>query len=175
MFEVNEQKFGIVNSFNINEYTTPLPDAETQAKALEDYQRKQAQQGKSNGKTRGRGRSIGDKVSPVLQPHQKQQRDMRSHSVSGAENSLAPAVASMFAAFSQAKPPMPPPPVPVRTAPSTNDSAQPIERGGASSARTNNSLSWSTKAEAPQAPSCGAHVAPAISFSFNRDEIVSCI
>jgi len=162
MFEVNERKFGIVNSFNINEYTTPLPDAATQAKALEEYQRLQATHGT---KVRSRGRSTSGK-SPKLQPQPKQQRDMRRHSVgSGAE--LAPSVASMFAAFSQSRPTMPPlPPQPTST-------SLPAPSLTAPSLPANNSFPANVKSMASE--HCGALVAPPISFSFNREEILSCI
>jgi hypothetical protein len=87
MFAVNEAKFGIVNSFNMDEYSVPMPDAATQAKALEEYERNQAARGK------GRDRSG---TSPTLQPATKQSKNGRRHSI-GAKAELAPAVANIFA------------------------------------------------------------------------------
>lgn len=87
MFQVNEQKFGVVNSFTMDEYTVPLPDAATQAKALEEYYAKNGAAPPGGKKAKGRRKS-NDKVSPTMQPQQKLQK-------SGA--ALAPSVANIFA------------------------------------------------------------------------------
>jgi len=86
MFQVNEQKFGVVNSFTMDEYTVPLPDAATQAKALEEYYAKNGGAPGGGKKARG-GRRKSNEVSPALQPQQV--------GVNG--GALAPSVANIFA------------------------------------------------------------------------------
>jgi 8-oxo-dGTP pyrophosphatase MutT (NUDIX family) len=152
MFAVNESKFGVVDTFNMDEYTVPMPDAETQAKALRDYELKNP--GK---KGRGKGHSRGG--SPPLQPQQKKRSssvDANSMPVAG----LAPTVAQMFATFAaQSATPMP---QLVLTEDTCTTNAFIMARG-----------------EAPiSTASCGATLGVEPSgtgFSFNRDAIMSCI
>lgn len=161
MFRVNEDKFGIVNSFNMDEYTVPLPDAETQAKALAAYQKNQA------AKNRGRGASV-DKISPNLQPLQKQRKNTRRHSVgcldaarsTQSSPEFVPAVAKMFELCANQQTHAVPQPVAVQ---------QPVM----AEAKSLKLPSFEASAGLPR--TCGASFAPTISFAFNKEEILSCI
>lgn len=159
MFAVNETKFGIVNSFNYDEYTVPLPDAATQARAMEEYRKNQAQKGRS------RGSSVDHppaKVSPNLQPL-KQQKSTRRHSVGGPPGSpLAPSVANIFAMAQQQQS--------VNTPNTTRPSSMSLGSAQFSAPR----LPPATTSDMV-APSCAAHMAPTLSFAFNTEEILSCI
>jgi 8-oxo-dGTP pyrophosphatase MutT (NUDIX family) len=192
MFAVNEAKFGVVNTFNYEEYTTQLPDAETQAKALAHFRANLASQGK------GKSRCRSTNPSPSLQPQPKLRKEQRRHSVgsgmekrqapaaSSSTQQLAPSVASMFAAFSD-----------------NTHVAKGRERSGTTGAivKTSEIIPEASMAaakrtdvqplcdnipnlnlpaseagtQAGNATSCGAHVAPMSSFTFNCEEIMSCI
>ena len=103
MFAVNESKFGVVDTFNMDEYTVAMPDAETQAKALRDYELKNPGK-KGRGKRHSRNGSRPN--SPPLQPQQK--KHSSSVDASSMPAGLAPAVAQMFATFAaQSTTPMP--------------------------------------------------------------------
>jgi ADP-ribose pyrophosphatase YjhB (NUDIX family) len=155
MFAVNEEKFGIVNTFNIDDYSVPLPDAETQAKALQMWRQSQQAQGKAaQGKGRGRGR--GQSVSPQLQPQRKHHKgkehaeaEPASENLHAPSAELAPSVASVFERALQGK-------------------LATLHQG-----HINNIPNHSKTAAT--SVSCGAGVKPASSFAFNREEIMSCI
>jgi 8-oxo-dGTP pyrophosphatase MutT (NUDIX family) len=134
MFQVNEEKFGVVNSFNYEDYTVALPDAAAQAAIMADYE---AKNGKLGGKGKGRGR--GKTVSPQMQPQQKKHAAMGQDE---GKTPLAPSVANIFALAAQQ------PPAPVEKPAMEASSA--------------------TK-------TCSATEAPAFSFTFNTEEILSCI
>ena len=99
MFQVNEEKFGVVNSFTMDEYTVPLPDAATQAKAMEEYYAKNGGSSTKGGK--GKRRKSNDKMSPTLQSQQGQPAEQGM--------ALAPSVANIFAMAAGGGPPVPTP------------------------------------------------------------------
>jgi ADP-ribose pyrophosphatase YjhB (NUDIX family) len=156
MFAVNEEKFGIVNTFNIDEYSVPLPDAETQAKALEMWRQSQQAQGKAR-KGKGAGRGRGQSVSPSLQPERKQHKSKEHAPAEPATENLnalsasemAPSVASVFERALQGK-------------------LATLHQGHINHIPNHNNT-------AATSVSCGAGVPTASSFAFNREEIMSCI
>jgi 8-oxo-dGTP pyrophosphatase MutT (NUDIX family) len=176
MFAVNEAKFGIVNSFNMDEYTVPLPDAATQAKALEEYQKLQGSKGKG---VRSRGQTL-DRVSPTLQPVHKKGKNSRRHSV-GSPSELAPSVANMFALAGAVKataavpstPPLPAPRVPAMTPPLAARPDMPRPRGG--SLDLEKLQLPVSEANSVPPTKCAAYVAAPVSFAFNKEDILSCI
>jgi len=135
MFQVNEEKFGVVNSFNYEDYTVKLPDAATQAQIMADYE---AKNGKLGGKGKGRGRGSKN-VSPLIEPQQKKYAAAADDET---KTPLAPSVANIFA-LAQQQAPMAKPEVPISEATSANKTC--------------------------------AVEAPAFSFAFNTEEILSCI
>ena len=195
MFAVNETKFGVVDSFNMDEYTVPLPDAATQIKALEKYRTNLMAEG------RGRSNTNVDKTSPNLQPH-KQRKNNRRHSVGSRTESerdmnlkddatLALSVANTFA----------------MCASNTSDA---IQQSALNTYTNNGDLSvrsplvpsvakiFASFAKDVRPPAgdahtpsnqkhdeksgaiitgqtCGTHVVPQFSFAFNAEEILSCI
>jgi len=161
MFEVNAKKFGVHNTFTMDQYTTPLPDAATQAKILEQYEVIQALRKKStprNGKGHGNGR--------------RHSADSPS-TTSFVSPKLVPAVADMFAAFSKGST-VPEIPSSSITPQNPQHFSSPItsnqlEKKVLSCLDNTDFLISNCNSNKP----CGAYAAT--SFSFNRDDILGCM